>query len=169
MRANSGLRWRGFEVVALCDVQQARRREAKATFEKLYDAQGARRRGIALYNEFREFLANKDVDAVYIAPPDHWHVPMLIAAQEAGKAVHCEKPLGVSAEQDLPRSRQCTDSLHAIELVWNGRIGRVMHVYVASPASIAGGSGMPEPVPPGIEGGLVAGSCCRGAVFERPR
>src|SRR5450759_2074944 len=91
------------EIVALCDAQESRRVSAKATLEKQYAEQrpGSPNRGIRMYGDFRELLAQKDIDAIYIASPDHWHVSMLILALKAGKHVHCEKPLGVSVEQDL--------------------------------------------------------------------
>jgi hypothetical protein len=51
--------------------------------------------------DFREALALPDVDAVVIATPDHWHVPIAVAAAKAGKHAYVEKPLGLSIEQDL--------------------------------------------------------------------
>ena len=47
---------------------------------------------VARHKDFREVLALKDVDAVTIATPDHWHTPMAIAAMQAGKNVYVEKP-----------------------------------------------------------------------------
>ena len=53
------------------------------------------------YADFRELLARDDIDAVVVATPDHWHVPIAIAAARAKKDAYVEKPLGVSIEQDL--------------------------------------------------------------------
>src|SRR6185295_13645122 len=50
-------------------------------------------KGCEVYNDFREVLARKDIDAVVIATPDHWHAIIAIAAAEAGKDIYCEKPL----------------------------------------------------------------------------
>ncbi len=54
------------------------------------------KKGIVAYNDFRELLALPELDAVYIATPDHWHPLMTIAAARAGKDMHCEKPFGIS-------------------------------------------------------------------------
>ncbi len=71
------------EVVALCDVYESALNEAKAKT-------GGKAQG---YGDYRQLLANKEVDAVLIATPDHWHAKMAIDACNAGKAVYCEKPL----------------------------------------------------------------------------
>jgi hypothetical protein len=157
-------------IVAVCDAQESRRMRAKETLEKEYAAQrpGNPYRGIRMYRDFRELLAQKDIDAVYIASPDHWHVSMLIPALAAGKHVHCEKPLGVSIEQDLAALKAVSKSKKvfqygaelrsnaqtrkAIELVLNGRIGKVTKLYVVSPPSATGGSATPEmPIPAGFD------------------
>ncbi len=157
-------------IVAVCDVQETRRVQAKDTFEKLYgqrQASGAFR-GIRLCNDFRELLAQRDIDAVYIATPDHWHVPITVAAQKAGKHCHTEKPLGNSIAQALAalravrkynrgflygaERRSTPDARHALELVLNGRIGKVQTIYVVAPPSLAGGSATPVlPVPKGFD------------------
>ncbi len=156
-------------IVAVCDAQESRRLSAKEELEKQYALQrpGAPNRGIRMFADFHELLAQKDIDAVYIASPDHWHVSMLIPALQAGKHVHCEKPLGVSIEQDLAalkavrrykrvcqygaESRSNAEMQKGIELVVNGRIGQVQKIYVVSPGSATGGSATPVlPVPPGF-------------------
>ena len=155
-------------IIAVCDAQESRRLDAKATLEKLYAAQrpDSPNRGIRMYADFHELLAQKDIDAVYIASPDHWHVSMLIPSLEAGKYVHCEKPLGVSVEQDLAALRAVRKygqlfqygaelrafpgAAKALELVLNGRIGKLQRIYAVSPGSRSGGSAAPAiPIPKG--------------------
>ena len=82
------------QVVAVCDVDTTRREHAKAQVDAAYAAKsGSGYKGCAAYNDFRELLARKDIDAVVIATPDHWHAFIAIAAVRAGKDVYCEKPL----------------------------------------------------------------------------
>ncbi len=82
------------QVVAVCDVDTTRREAAKKRVEEAYAAKtGSSYKGCTAYNDFRELLARKDIDAVVIATPDHWHAYIAIAAVKAGKDVYCEKPL----------------------------------------------------------------------------
>ncbi len=157
-------------IVAVSDAVRSHAQNAKDALEKQYDLNqpGRANRGIRIYDDFRELLAHKDIDAVYNVAPDHWHVSMLLRSLEAGKHVHVEKPLGVSVEQDLAavkavrkykkqicqygaELRAFPDARKAIELVLNGRIGEVQKIYVVSPANTAGGSATPVlPVPDGF-------------------
>jgi len=114
--------------------------------------------------EFRDLLARKDVDAVMISTPDHWHAPMAIAALEAGKDVSLEKPI----TRTIAEGRRLSDtaaklkrvfrvdselrsirSVHrAAELIRNGRLGRVHTVTVGVPGSDVGCPPQPQmPVP----------------------
>jgi hypothetical protein len=157
-------------IVAACDAVRSHLQDAKDKLEKQYALKQPDRpnRGIHMYDDFRELLAQKDIDAVYNVAPDHWHVSMLLYSLKAGKHVHVEKPLGVCVGQDLAAVRavrkfpkqvcQYGAELRAfpharkgIELVLNGRIGKVQKIYVVSPASTAGGSATPVlPVPDGF-------------------
>jgi len=121
---------------ALCDVWAVALDEAK----KLADP-----KALASKN-FRETLALKDVDAVLIGSPDHWHVPLTVAACEAGKHVYVEKPL----THDLSEGRAVIDAqnnhkrivqvgmqqrsmphlIKAKELIKAGRIGKVVKVHM---------------------------------------
>jgi len=78
------------DIVACCDVYEPRRLEAKSKY-----ATG----DALLYLDYREILDRKDIDAVVIGTPDHWHVPITIASVRAGKDVYCEKPVTHSIEE----------------------------------------------------------------------
>jgi predicted dehydrogenase len=75
------------QIVAVCDVYQKRVSENKAK----HNCDG--------YLDYREVLARKDVDAVLIATPDHWHAPIAMAALDAGKDVYLEKPMTHTIEE----------------------------------------------------------------------
>src|SRR5439155_12744575 len=89
------------QVLAVCDVDTTRRENAKQTVEKRYGEQqkNGEYKGCAAYNDFRELLARKDIDAVVIAPPDHWHAIPAIEACKAGKDIYCEKPLSLTIHE----------------------------------------------------------------------
>ena len=80
------------QAVAVCDVDTTRREHAKSRVEKFYQEKG-RTEKCAAYKDFRELIARKDIDAVCIATPDHWHALITIEAAKAGKDIYCEKPL----------------------------------------------------------------------------
>lgn len=80
------------DIVAVCDVYEPHRSEATAKY-----TQNARN-----CVDYHEVLDRKDIDAVVIGTPDHWHVPITIAAVRAGKDVYCEKPVTHTIEQGEP-------------------------------------------------------------------
>ncbi len=136
-----------YTVMAVCDVDTTRREKAKATVEEKY-AKLERKdwKGCAVYEDFREVLARKDIDAVFIATPDHWHAIPIILAAKAKKDIYCEKPLTLTiAEAKLcvdavrkhdvvfqtgSQQRSGKEFLKACEYVRSGRLGKISEVIV---------------------------------------
>jgi predicted dehydrogenase len=81
------------ECIAICDV------DANVVERRLKDYAEMRSNDVKAYARHEELLANKEIDAVVIGTPDHWHCKILVDALEAGKHVYCEKPLANSIEE----------------------------------------------------------------------
>jgi predicted dehydrogenase len=179
------LLWRkDVRVVATCDPDRDRRREAADRIAKRYGEEAASGtwRGVEDYNDFREVLARPDVDAVLIATPDHWHAAITTAAARAGKDVYCEKPASRTVREGrvmadvLARhgrvfqtgswQRSVRDFRRAAELVRNGRIGRVVKVEVTLPQSRRLGPQPAGKVPEGFDYDLWLGPAPRVAYVE---
>jgi hypothetical protein len=149
------MRCRGAQSVAVADAYSDRR-EAVA---RLINGKA--------YADFRELLAREDIDAVVVATPDHWHVPVAVAAARAGKDCYVEKPLGLTVQQDLvcrkvfqeqgrifqygTQQRSMEHCRFACELVRSGKIGRIKALEVVAPNGGAGGSTQEAPVPPALD------------------
>lgn len=157
----------GARSVAVCDPYRQRREAAAAHVKQV---QGHEPK---LYNDFRELLADDAIDAVVIATPDHWHIPIALAAVRAGKDIYLEKPLGYTLAQNRALAKACGERgtifqygtqqrsqeiLHrGIGLVLNGAIGDLERVEVWAPAGEGGGSLEEIPVPDGLDYDLYLG------------
>lgn len=136
------------QIVAVCDVDKKVRDGRVKQVAGAYAKQTSRGSftGIAGYNDFRELMARKDIDAVIIATPDHTHAIMAIAAANAGKDIYVEKPMTHSIKEGRAMveavrrnkvilqvgSQRRSDSgvRKTCELVRNGRIGKLHTVKV---------------------------------------
>jgi len=156
------------QIVAVCDVDTTRREAAKKRIDDAYsDQAGSTYKGCASYNDFRELLARKDIDAVVIATPDHWHAYIAIAAVRAGKDVYCEKPLTYSIHEAVElvkearkanrvfqtgsQQRSSKEFRVAAELVRNGVIGRPIAVNVSFGDPATPYDKPAEPMEPGLD------------------
>ena len=137
------------QVLAVCDVDTTRRENAKKMVEDYYatKAPNGSYKGCATYHDFRELIGRKDVDAVVIATPDHWHAFISIAAAKAKKDIYCEKPLcqSIHESQSMVQAvrknnvvfqtgsmqRSSREFRTACELVRNGVIGKIKTVEVS--------------------------------------
>lgn len=156
-------------VVAVCDVNNVRRDAAKKKVDE-----ACQNTDCIAYNDFRELLACKDIDAVCIATPDHWHAAITVAALRAGKDVYCEKPLTHNIHEavevmkavDVNKRVLQTGSMQrsmkefriASELVQNGVIGRISHIECSFGGPPKSAESLPaEPTPPGLDWDMWSG------------
>ena len=134
------------QCVALADVQANRRQRGKQLIDEHYG-----NKDLQLYQDFREVLARKDIDAVLIATGDRWHSLASRMAAEAGKDVYSEKPCGITIAdcqklantiqrtgrifQAGTQRRSVTNFMRAVQLAHEGKLGKVhtLHASIYRP------------------------------------
>jgi myo-inositol 2-dehydrogenase/D-chiro-inositol 1-dehydrogenase len=159
------------EIIAVCDVDTKRLDKGKQWVKDYYrEKRNKEIKEVHTYGDFRELLANKDIDAVIISTPDHWHVIPAIAAARAGKDIYMQKPASLTIQE----GRALSNVIHqtgrilqigsqqrsvnpwpqfkrACELVRNGRIGELHTIRIGLPGD-PGGEEEPEmPIPENID------------------
>jgi predicted dehydrogenase len=145
--------------VAVCDVYQPHLEKALATANG--QAQG--------YKDFRKLLERKDIDAVIVATPDHWHAIPTIMACQAGKDVYVEKPLALTIKegramvnaarkykrvvQTGSQQRSGEHYARAVELIRGGKLGKIAHITAGHIRNSMPGFGRykDEPPPPELD------------------
>ena len=136
----------GVEVIAGADVYAIKRERFILRVKKSYTDQGRTAPEIKVYEDYKELLANPDVDAVVIASPDHWHAMMAINACKAKKDIYLEKPLTFTIKegQDLVKAvrangvvlsvgsmqRSAPNFQQAAAMVQKGKLGKISQVLV---------------------------------------
>jgi predicted dehydrogenase len=146
-------------ILSVCDVDQVHMDD----FNKHFDTKLAR------YTDYRELLEREKPDVVVIGTPDHWHVPISIAALRAGCDVYCEKPLTLTIEEGFRireavketgrvfqvGTQQRTDHdrlfLKAIAIVKSGRLGKKVNAFVAIGGGMVGGPFAVTSAPEGLD------------------
>jgi predicted dehydrogenase len=158
----------GTRIMAVCDLDARRLDDAKRLVNGYYAKQaGTPYDGVTGYRDYRELLANKDVDAIVISTPDHWHALIAVAAARAGKDIYMQKPASLTISEgrfvsDVVRrsgrifqigsqQRSSPQFRYAAELVRNGRIGTLKTVKIGLPGDPSGDVEPEMPVPPGFD------------------
>lgn len=158
-------RYAGARIVAVCDLDKKRADAGPAAVRDNYVKAAAYNGGlkgdwdIKVYYDYKELLANKDIDAVHISLPDHQHAIVGVHAVNAGKDVYLQKPAALTIEEGRILSNAVKKSGRILqmgsqqrsidpwpqfkkvcELVRNGRIGELKTVEVGLPGDPGGGS-----------------------------
>ena len=153
------------QVVAVCDVNSQKRGDLRSKIQDRY----AQRLGLESYdacqeyNDFRDMIADSDVDAICVATPEHWHVLPALHAARVGKHAYIEKPMTLTIEEGrvLADTAKRTGAViqhgaqqrshwgfpRAVELVRNGRLGNLKHVEVVLFPGPTGGACQEEEPP----------------------
>ncbi|MCE7065732.1 Gfo/Idh/MocA family protein [Dyadobacter sp. CY326] len=136
------------QIVAASDVYAIKREAFVTNVNKWYAEKSGQTdyKSAVGIEDFRELLSRKDIDAVVIAAPDHWHASMAVRAAEAGKDIYCEKPLALTVREgramvDATRKhkrvfqtgsmqRSAKEFTQAVQLVQSGAIGKIKQVFV---------------------------------------
>jgi predicted dehydrogenase len=150
------------QLVAVCDVDQNRLKDGKKLVDKYYQNKG-KKADTKMFDNYQDLIAHKDIDAVLISTPDHWHAQPAIEAALAKKHVYLQKPTSLTVEEgrllsDIVQKQKITLQVgtqqrsspqfrYAAELVRNGRIGKLHTVKVGLPGDPSGPVAQTEAVP----------------------
>jgi predicted dehydrogenase len=169
------LRYESARVIAVCDLDSKRVEDAKKLVNDFYSKKsGKPYEGVTGYANYRDLLKNKDLDAVIISTPDHWHALIAIDAVEAGKDVYLQKPASLTIAEGRALSnavhrtgrifqigsqqRSSPQFRYAAELVRNGRLGQLKTVLVGLPVDPSGDVEPEMPVPKNLNYEMWLGS-----------
>lgn len=176
----------GVQAVAVCDVDSWRMDEAQTFVNGFYAGRNGdiSYRGCRKVSDFREMIADRDIDALMISTPDHWHVPMGLMAARAKKHFALEKPMSLSVRQ----GRMLADAVkrygvtarndsefrsirvqnHAAELIRNGHIGKLQRIEIVFPSDPPPVDVQPDmPVPPELNYDMWLGPTAAVAYTEK--
>jgi len=154
-------------IMAVCDLDASRVQRAKTLVNGYYTKKtGQPYDGVTGYSDYRELLANKDIDAVVISTPDHQHARLAVDAVRAQKDVYLQKPASLTISEgrfmanavkesgrilQIGSQQRSWKQFHrACELVRNGRIGEIKHVEIGLPGDPSGPDAPAMPVPAGF-------------------
>ena len=173
------------QIIAVCDLDSKRVRNAQKTVEAHYAKQSAAGtyKGCATFGDYRDLVIRDDIDAVCVVTPDHWHALPSIAAAKAGKDIFLQKPLTLTIREgrvlsDTVRrynrifqvgSQQRSDARfhQACELVRNGRVGKLHTIKVGFGTDPGTDPTPPMPVPDNLNYDMWLGQAPWAAYTEK--
>ncbi|MBN1466746.1 Gfo/Idh/MocA family oxidoreductase [candidate division KSB1 bacterium] len=163
------------QIVAVSDLDAKRLSEGKQFIEAWYAANKKKKIStVKTYADYKDLIADKEIDAVIISTPDHWHAQPAIEAALAGKDIYLQKPASLTVAE----GRLMSDVIHrtgsilqigsqqrsmpqfriACELIRNGRIGQVKNIKIGLPGDPSGPEEAEMPVPPNLNYDMWLGS-----------
>lgn len=165
--------------VAVADVDIKRAQMGKKWIEDFQTEKSGKKNyfDVAVYQDYREMLEDKNIDAVIISTPDHWHAQPAIDAALAGKDIYLQKPASLT----IAEGRQVSDTVNrtgvifqqgsqqrgtvpwpqfhrACELVRNGRIGEIKRIEIGLPGDPGGPEELVMPIPENLDYDMWLGS-----------
>ena len=163
-------------IMAVCDLDRHRTEETKQLVEEYYTKKTGQANyiDVKMYDDYREMLLNKDIDAVMISTPDFWHAQPAMEAALAGKDIYLQKPTSLTIHEGRQlanvikktgrilqvgtQQRSTSQFRIAAELVRNGRIGKLHTVKIGLPGDPSGPPAPAMPVPKGFNFDMWLGS-----------
>ena len=170
------IRFNEARFIAVCDVDSKRAEDAKVLVNSFYKEKTGKEKyvDVRVYSDYREMLLNKDIDAVIVSTPDHWHSQPAIEAALAGKDIYLQKPTSLTIKEGQQllaavkaknvilqvgtQQRAMEQFRIAAELVRNGRIGNIHTVKIGLPGDPAGPVATPMPIPSSLDFDMWLGS-----------
>lgn len=166
-------------IIAVCDIDSKRLKEGKHYVEGYYAEKTGKKNyvDVVMYPDFRELLLNRNIDAVLVSTPDHWHSIPAMEAAKAGKDIYLQKPASLT----ITEGRALSDTINrtgrilqigsqqrsanpwpqfkrACELVRNGRIGKIHTIKIGLPGDPSGPEELEMPIPGNLNYDMWLGS-----------
>jgi myo-inositol 2-dehydrogenase/D-chiro-inositol 1-dehydrogenase len=154
------------DIVAVCDLDSKRAARGKRVVEKFYADKNMTAPEISVFANYEDLIAQKDIDAVVVSLPDHWHAQVALTAIRAGKDVYLQKPMTMTHEEGVMLrgaveksgrilqvgSQQRSWGPHeqfrkACEFVRSGRVGPLKAVEIGLPVDPTKADDPEQPVP----------------------
>ena len=163
-------------VMAVCDVDANRMKDGKILVDQFYQKKTGKSnyKGTKMFGDYHEMLNDKDIDAVLISTPDHWHAQPAMEAAMAGKDIYLQKPTSLTVEEGRQlvnavkknnvilqvgtQQRAMPQFRIAAELVRNGRIGQLHTVKIGLPGDPGGPEAPAMPIPENLNYDMWLGS-----------